>query len=292
MFSKSLKQIMGYTLPVVVSRKSLNGKIECSCGTFIILNDEGWILTAAHMLETIEKYNQDRAEMDQYEKKVKKIELNSGLEPKQKNKKIKKLPRNPEWVTKFSYWWGNDLFDVSEFTYDIGRDIAIGKIESFDGGSIANYPVFKNPASDMLPGTSLCKLGFPFHLVTATFDQNLDQFRFADGTLPIPFFPLDGIFTRFAILKDEISGREIKYLETSTPGLKGQSGGPIFDTDGHIWALQSYTTHLPLGFNPSISQGNKNIEEYQFLNVGCGTHVEEIVNFLKENDIKIQLSEK
>lgn len=38
------------------------------------------------------------------------------------------------------------------------------------------------------------------------------------------------------------------FIETSTPRLRGQSGGPIFDVNGAIWAIQSQTHHLKLGF--------------------------------------------
>ena len=32
--------------------------------------------------------------------------------------------------------------------------------------------------------------------------------------------------------------------------------------------------------------------EHQFINVGVGTHVEEIVRFLRENDIAFRISEE
>jgi hypothetical protein len=83
---------------------------------------------------------------------------------------------------------------------------------------------------------------------------------------------------------------DIKFLETSTPGLRGQSGGPIFDTEGRIWAIQSQTRHLPLGFSPKIKSGNKEIEENQFLNVAWGAHVETILKFLDHHSIKYTVS--
>ncbi|MCQ2070262.1 MAG: serine protease, partial [archaeon] len=52
------------------------------------------------------------------------------------------------------------------------------------------------------------------------------------------------------------------YVETTTPGMRGQSGGPIFDTAGRIYAMQSRTEHIPLGFEV----GN------QFMNIGMGVH--------------------
>ncbi len=36
----------------------------------------------------------------------------------------------------------------------------------------------------------MCKLGFPFHQIVPTYDENADAFHF---TTPIPRFPIDGI---------------------------------------------------------------------------------------------------
>lgn len=111
------------------------------------------------------------------------------------------------------------------------------------------------------------------------------------GTLPIPLFPMEGIYTREVVAGKSKDGKyDIKFIETSSPGLRGQSGGPIFDTEGSIWALQSHTSHLPLGFSPKINKNGKEVEENQFLNVGRGVHIELIVNFLRENVIKHTLS--
>ena len=89
---------------------------------------------------------------------------------------------------------------------------------------------------------------------------------------------------------DETTKKEAKFIETSCPGLRGQSGGPIFDRHGNIWGLQSRTMHFPLGFSPKIKIGSKEIEEHQFINVGIGTHVEEITRLLRDNNVNFSLS--
>src|SRR5690606_28155165 len=127
-------------------------------------------------------------------------------------------------------------------------------------------------------GTSLCKLGYPFYDVMAQYEEGKNMFQFDPSIFPIPRFPIEGIYTRNILLE---KGKEIniqpKFIETSTPGLRGQSGGPTFDTDGRIWAIQSQTRHLPLGFTPKVKKDNKEVEENQFLNVGWGAHVESIL---------------
>lgn len=100
----------------------------------------------------------------------------------------------------------------------------------------------------MEQGTSLCKLGFPFHSNEPTFDEQ-KGFVLPPGSFPIPIFPIDGIYTRTVNI--ESNGAKpypLMFIETSTPGLRGQSGGPIFDVNGAIWAIQSQTHHLKLGF--------------------------------------------
>jgi hypothetical protein len=152
--------------------------------------------------------------------------------------------------------------------------------------------VIKDPSKGLNPGTNLCKLGYPFHQIKASFDEEKNQFKFDPGVLPLPRFPIEGIFTRNVLIGKSGDGKyEIKLLETSSPGLRGQSGGSIFDTNGTVWAIQSRTGHLPLGFSPKVKKGGREIEENQFLNVGLGVHPELIVAFLADNGIKFKLSD-
>ena len=79
---------------------------------------------------------------------------------------------------------------------------------------------------------------------------------------------------------------EMLYVETSTPGLKGQSGGPIFTTKGHIYAMQVATAHMPLGFSPTIEVDGRTEVANQFMNVGLGLHVRIIREILDEHGIR------
>lgn len=170
-------------------------------------------------------------------------------------------------------------------------DLLVGRLEPFEGHWIEHYPTIKNP-SNLPSGTSVCKLGFPFHSVEASFDEETGGFHLAPGTLPIPRFPIEGIVTREVILDIEyLKGHNIKFLETSSPGLRGQSGGPIFDTSGNIWAVQSHTNHLELGFEPAVNRGKDKVVENQFLNVGVGVHPEVIINHLTELGVKYSVSD-
>jgi hypothetical protein len=133
-------------------------------------------------------------------------------------------------------------------------------------------------------GTSLCRLGFPFHAINATFDKDNQRFVLSKGVLPVPRFPNDGIHTQVVDWKHP-NGASGKYIQTSTPGLRGQSGGPIFDKSGVIWAIQSKTRSLPLDFSLTIKHNGKEIVEHQVMNVGLGAHVAELVRILDARGI-------
>jgi hypothetical protein len=99
----------------------------------------------------------------------------------------------------------------------------------------------------------------------------------------MPRFPIEGIFTRTSQI--EFEGERppfpVRYVETSSPGLLGQSGGPTFDVEATIWAIQAKTAHLALGF----------AGQNQYLNVGLGVHPETMFPFFDHHKIEYQVSD-
>jgi hypothetical protein len=138
-------------------------------------------------------------------------------------------------------------------------------------------------------GESVCRLGFPFHEITATYDEAQGAFNLGPGSLPIPRFPNEGMITRF-LDSGEDSGVAIRSIETSTAGLRGQSGGPIFDVNGTVCGMQSKTAHLPLGFSPEVEVGGRKIVEHQFMNVGLAVHAQTMLDFFARNGVAADVS--
>jgi hypothetical protein len=292
MFAEAYAKARCFTRPVVISTRFYDGSVECGCGAFVVLNDEGWIMTVAHIWQSFLAYQKHAKEIAEYNQKVQAIEQDQKLDAKHKKKRIAHLNINSKWITNHSFWWGVDGVQIKDVKPLEEGDLVIGRLEPFDKTLISNYPVLKDPTLNFNNGTSLCRLGFPFHEIKASFDDAKKAFTLAPGSLPLPLFPIEGIFTRNAIAGKSRDGKyDIKLLETSSPGLRGQSGGPIFDTKGTIWALQSRTAHYPLGFSPKVIKNGREIEENQFINVGLGVHVELIVSFLGDHGVKFQLSD-
>jgi hypothetical protein len=289
-FAAAVARVSKFTGPVVISSKTIGGKVTSGCGSFVIVNDEGWIVTAAHTFAPYQvKIEHDKAHAE-YRARRKTIEENAGLNAAKKRKLISRLDFNSEWISRVSFWWGHDALKFTDVHLNLLADIAITRLENFKPPVDAEFPKFGNPSVQLPPGTSLCKTGFPFHSIQSSFDETTDMFRFAPGALPIPRFPLDGILTRYQILKNATDNAEAKFVEMSTPGLRGQSGGPVFDKDGVVWGIQSRTNHLELGFSPEVTKQGKKVAEHQFLNVGLAAYVSEISALLTRYNVKHELA--
>ena len=291
MFAIAYKLASCFTRPVIISTRFFDKTVECGCGAFIVINDEGWIITVAHLWNSHFAFQQHKMEISDYKRQCETVQQDKRLNAKQKRKKIGRLKTNPKWITNHSFWWGHDGVQLKDIKSFPEGDLVIGRLDPFDPKTIKDYPVLKNPTTLSI-GTSLCKLGYPFHKIEASFDEKNNTFKLAPGALPLPRFPIEGIYTRNVIAGKSKDGKyDIKFLETSSPGLRGQSGGPIFDVKGTIWAVQSKTSHFPLGFSPKIKKNGREVEENQFLNVGLGVHPELLVVFLKDSQVKFNLSD-
>ncbi|MFO8100815.1 MAG: trypsin-like peptidase domain-containing protein [Dehalococcoidia bacterium] len=290
MFAKAYKLASQFTQPVIISTRLFDGTVDCACGAFVIINSEGWIITAAHLRSSYFTFQEHTGELDKYSRQIQAVKQDHKMNALQKRHKIERLKTNPAWITNHSFWWGRDGVHLKDIITFPAADLLIGRLEPFDPRSISSYPLFKNPET-LEVGTSLCKLGYPFHKIEAAFNEKTGSFELAPEALPLPRFPLEGIYTRNVHSGKSKDGKyDIEFLETSSPGLQGQSGGPIFDVAGTVWAIQSRTMHFPLGFSPRVKRGEWEIEENQFLNVGWGVHPRLLTGILRDNGLNFKLS--
>jgi hypothetical protein len=295
MFRKAIKIAREFTLPVIISRKTWDGKCSSTLGTFVVVNDEGWIVTAGHIMSMITQLSQETALAVEHEAKRLAIENNGALTPKDRSKALAQLGKpKPDSTRNCSVFWGGLRGSISDISMIPTVDLGIGRLDNFDPTQITTFPIFKDPAKDFEPGTSLCKLGFPFHNINPTWDEQNQGFMLPAGAFPVPMFPIDGIFTRTVTVGLEPGVAPppfpLQWVETSSPGLKGQSGGPTFDVNGSIWSIQCITSHYALGFNPPVPGSRNGEKEHQFLNVGMGVHAETIFGLFKQVGVKYQMS--
>jgi hypothetical protein len=297
MFRDAFAIARQFTLPVVLSRRTIAGKCESSIGTCVLVNDEGWIVTAAHILLMFDQLAQDEQNTRSVEAQRAALESDKTIDRHERRRREKALPRLRQDATdRLSIYFGGaplgtTLVDARVFSV---VDLGIGRLTPFSRQFISRYPIFKDATRNLEPGVSLCKLGFPFHEIEPTWNATTGMFELPPGALPMPLFPMDGIFTRHLVVEMPVGQAPppfpLQFLETSTPGLRGQSGGPTFDVQGTVWAIQSSTAHLHLGFSPQVPGGRKNDIEHQFLNVGYGIHPATLLGAFNHLGIRHQVS--
>jgi hypothetical protein len=245
-------------------------------GTCLVVNSDGWVLTAAHLftLGILALERKVEARRD-HSAKVAEVRA-SGGHTKEIAKRLRALGQpDADSPTNMSTWWGNDKWRWTEVHVDEVADIAVVRLSGFDPKQVPTYPVFKaaKPGTPLPKGTSLCRVGYPFAELDTSFDDSRGAFIF-DPTGRLVPFPIEGILTR-EVAKNATDGPIL--IETSSPGLMGQSGGPIFDVGGVVWSVQSKTNSYYLGFNPVNPEKNK---EYQYMNAGLGAHPSRIAALL------------
>ncbi|MBI5343624.1 MAG: trypsin-like peptidase domain-containing protein [Deltaproteobacteria bacterium] len=291
MFADACKLAARYTYPVVIARRYFDRTTECGCAAFVVLNEQGWIATAAHLLAADDALQRSCREISAYYGKILGIQAEPDLTIEEKRKKISRLKTDPKWVTNVSFRWGNDGMRLREVRLLPEADLAIGRLEPFDPDRFRPFPVVKDPAS-LDVGTPLCKLGYPFQQVKASYDESDGGFRLSTGPQPLSGFPMEGIYTRTLTAGKSSDGRyNIKFLETSSPGLIGQSGGPLFDSRGTLWGVQSRTDMHSFPIRTRIPGRERTNKEILSLNLGVAIHPELLVSYLMDQEIPFRLSD-
>ncbi len=285
MYKKSIKENSKYLVPFVMGVKYYGSdEIEHALGTMIVLNDKGDVLTCKHIAEEFIKNNQLGSMylklLDDIEKCKNKNEL-SDFE------KSHNLTKDSVVLTNINLPFKIDEnIDINIILHK-DLDLAIIQFKNVKY-NIDNYPIISKELP--LQGQSVCKLGFAF--------PEYDFFEYSKELKNIvmkknikasfPLFPMDGIVTR--LVMDEKNN--LSMFETSTPGIRGQSGGPIFSPEGLVYGIQSMTKQLDLNFdiNMKVKRGNntKIVNYTPFINLGVGVSSVEIIKFLNENNIEFQ----
>jgi len=291
MFVNAIEKAAKFTRPIhTISKSFRSNEITPGAATLFLINDEGYAITCRHVIElliqsdqVVKNYNAFKVDRDKLPRDGKYKRQLEGL-------KIKyKISDNTTVQLKNSFVGCVDK--MSGFTWHLHTefDLAILKFNDFTKLLCSEFAVFKKDTSDIQQGKFLCRLGFPFpEFNNFKYNDTIDEIEWTNtGVNGSPRFPIEGMVTRF--LGDTKGG---KYgIELSTPGLRGQSGGPLFDNDGLVCGMQSRTKHLHLGFDIEnaeiMSKGQKKkVSDYSFIHLGECIHVDVIKDFLRQHKVK------
>jgi hypothetical protein len=178
-------------------RRTAAGKCSASIGSLVVVNTDGWILTAGHIVSIATALAQGEQDAFKYYADRQAILDDGALSNGKKKKALKELGTPKKDAThRAAIFWGFADAHLVDVTRLNEVDLAVGRLQPFDPAWVGTYPTFKNPAQDFETGTSLCKYGFPFHDLVPTWNEATDGFDVADDQFPLPFFPIEGLYTR------------------------------------------------------------------------------------------------
>jgi hypothetical protein len=188
MFKQAYDTATKFTQPLIVSHRFFDKTVESGVGSFIILNSDGWLMTAAHNLEASFVFQQHQKEYNEYQEKVIKINSNTQIKDSQRKNLAKAIKPNQKWLTHFVILFGTaGEIKIEEYHIHGDHDIAFLRVNKEAVKGLTEFPKIKDP-SNIKHGTHLCKLGFPFYPINATFDETTNGFVFPENVFPIPFF--------------------------------------------------------------------------------------------------------
>ena len=135
-------------------------------------------------------------------------------------------------------------FGSTEAIFDGGYvheelDFGWGKLKGYTPPPNHQYPVFR--VREVLPGELLCRIGYPFIEEDFQPKWNNQTFEFFNID-KLPQFINEALVSRFI----DFPNFERAWMETSSPGLAGQSGGPVVDEYGLICGIQVNTRVYPI----------------------------------------------
>lgn len=292
MFVQAIEIAAQFTRPIhSISRNYGSTHVIPGAATLFFINAEGWALTCRHVADTLLAADVIYSKFKSF-----KSEVASQSGTKKHRQILHELEKKYEYTKQITVELLNLFGDCVEGNLNLQiirsakYDIALLKFSDFTKLLCSSFPFFPKDTSGLMQGKFLCRLGFPFpEFTNFAYDEASDSIMWTNnGKMGSPRFPIEGMLTRHLLDQDG----QIFGFEMSTPGLRGQSGGPVLDTYGQVWGMQSATNHLDLDFDVNqevLRNGtNKHVQDSAFLHVGHCIHVDTIKSFMREQGVTFQ----
>jgi len=289
MFVQAIEKVVEFTRPIhTIVRYFDSTQVHPGAATLFFVNADGWALTCRHVAEQI-----IGAEQLQRRYQAFKVER-ASLPAKNKRQLERELERKHGFGKETVVEVKNLFMNCVDGPLNLGLqlhpslDVALIKFSDFSALRCTTFPVFAANGEDIRQGKFLCRLGFPFpEFRNFAYDPPTDTINWNhEGREDTPRFPIEGMVTRHLLGPE---GSVIGF-EMSTPGLRGQSGGPAFDSEGRVWGMQSRTIHLDLDFDVDMevtrAGTTRRIRDSAVLHVGHCIHVEVLKDFMRKHKVE------
>jgi Trypsin-like peptidase domain len=285
MFVNAIETVAQFIRPIhFITRNFDSAQVIPGAATLFFVNAEGWALTCGHVSDQIAVADQVNARHAAYRNELASLAKPNRDARRAVEKKYGFTAKTTVQIKARFMGCGGTDFQIKVRRHG-HLDIALLKFSTTP--QCVAYPRFARDGSALKQGKSLCRLGFPFPEFT-NFALNAltdDIDWIAQGKEHTPSFPIEAMVTRHLA---DASGAVVGF-EVSTPGLKGQSGGPAFDSDGVVWGMQSMTRHLDLDFDVDQEVLRRGVKERRrnsaFLHVGNCVHVDSLKEMMRDHGV-------
>nr|BAG82731.1 hypothetical protein [uncultured bacterium] len=294
MFEDAIESAAAYTRPIhTISRNYRSPLVQRTAATIFFVNPDGWALTCRHVAESLIGTGKVTERRQAF--------LNALAQPdvtRRGEAGRQEVEASFSFTPATVYELHHKLMDAIEGELSLDYrlhptlDIALFHFKGSRRLLVNRFPVFAPDQVPLRPGKYICRLGFPFaEFENFEYDTDADAIRWTNtGRNTTPRFPIDGMVTRLVVDK----AGQVFAFETSTPGLRGQSGGPAFDANGVVWGMQAATSHLDLDFDVSLDVirdgAKKRISESAILHVGHCIHADALKAFMREHGVEFQIA--
>lgn len=291
MFVSAIEAAARFTRPLhTITRMWGDTTVVPGAATLFFVNADGWALTCKHVASQLMLADQLLEKRAIF--KTERAQLPAG---KPSRNVLRALERKHGYSNGVPVEMHNRFINCVEGPLQLevrshaSLDVALLKFSNFTALSPSTFAVFAQHGDELKQGKLLCRLGFPFpEFTNFEYDAGSDQVRWTTtGRSDTPQFPIDGMVTRHLLGPGGIVG-----VELSTPGLRGQSGGPAFDGEGCVWGMQAATNHLDLNFDVDMDvlrNGEKRrVKDSAFLHVGHCIHVNVLKQFMRDNGVSFE----
>jgi len=290
MFADAIELVDGFTRPIfTIKRRYADNMIVASASTLFFVNDDGFAVTSKRVASLLAGTKQINARYVAFraERNGMPLDAENGIEAM--HRLHEKYGITGDAMVQIKNMFINCVEPLGSFTTipHPRYDLAILKLNGFKKTTYHGHAVFIKDASRLRQGDYLCRLGFPFaEFTNFRYNERNDDIEWTqEGIRYTPKFPSDGMITRFVGGEEGVIG-----IELSTPGLEGQSGGPLFDKDGIVCGMQFGTIGRFLGMNNAEREeliGDKpvRVRDEAFIHLGQALHANIIKDFLRKNDV-------